>query len=172
MNLFFLRHGKAEPRSPKWRPDSKRPLTREGEEKMAEVARGIQALELSFDLILTSPYARALRTAEILAEVYGDRKLFETSNLASDADPNNIVDEINENFTSVEQIALVGHEPFMTRLISTLISGEGTAAAIDLKKAGLCKLSIQKLAFGKCACLEWLLTPRQLARLGQRAKSC
>ncbi len=87
MNLFFLRHGKAEPRSPKWRPDSKRPLTREGEKAMADVARGIQVLELSFDLILTSPYARALRTAEILAENYGAKKLFETSNLVSDANP-------------------------------------------------------------------------------------
>jgi phosphohistidine phosphatase len=170
MNLFFLRHGKAESRGPKWRPDSKRPLTREGEEKMAEVARGIQALGLSFDLILTSPYARALRTAEILAEVYGSKKLFETSNLAAETDPQNIIDEINENFATVEQIALVGHEPFMTRLVSTLISGQGTAVAIELKKAGLCKLSVQKLAFGKCACLNWLLTPRQLACVGRRAK--
>jgi phosphohistidine phosphatase len=170
MNLFFLRHGKAEPRSPKWRPDSKRPLTREGEEKMAEVARGIRALGLSFDLILASPYARALRTAEILAEVYGAKKLFETSNLACEADPKNIVDEINENFDSVEEIALVGHEPFMSRLISTLISGQGGAVALDLKKAGLCNLSIEKLTLGKCACLNWLLTPRQLALLGQRAK--
>jgi phosphohistidine phosphatase len=167
MNLFFLRHGKAEPRSPKWRPDSKRPLTREGEGRMGEVARGIQALGLSFDLILTSPYVRALRTAEILAEVYGAKKLFETNNLAAEAEPKNIVGEINENFASVEQIALVGHEPFMTGLISTLISGEGAAVAIDLKKGGLCKLSIQKLVFGKCALLNWLLTPRQLARLGQ-----
>jgi phosphohistidine phosphatase len=170
MNLFLLRHGKAEPPSPKWRPDSKRPLTREGEERMGEIARGIQALELSFDLILTSPYVRALRTAEIQAEVYGAKKLFETSNLVSEADPKNIVDEINENFASVEQVVLVGHEPFMTRIISTLISGQGAAVAIDLKKAGLCKLSVQKLAFGKCACLNWLLTPRQLALLGQRAK--
>jgi phosphohistidine phosphatase len=170
MNLFFLRHAKAESRSPKWRPDSKRPVTREGEERMEEVARGAQALGLSFDLILTSPYARALRTAEILADVYGAKKLFETSNLAADAEPNKIIDEINENFASVEQIVLVGHEPFMTQLVSTLISGAGTPVAIDLKKAGLCKLSIQKLAFGKCACLDWLLTPRQLAALGQRLK--
>jgi phosphohistidine phosphatase len=167
MNLFLLRHGKAEERSPKWRPDSKRPLTREGEEKMAEVARGIQAIDVSLDLILTSPYARALRTAEILAEVYGAKKLFETSNLGAEADPKSIVDEINENFASVEQIALVGHEPFLTRLVSTLVFGPDAAASIDLKKGGFCKLTIEKLAYGKCACLNWLLTPRQLARIGK-----
>ena len=75
MNLFFLRHGKAEPRSPKWRPDSKRPLTKDGERRMAEVARGARAMDLTFDLILTSPYVRAYRTAEILADVYGEKKL-------------------------------------------------------------------------------------------------
>jgi phosphohistidine phosphatase len=170
MNLFFLRHGNAEERSLRWNPDGKRPLTREGERRMAEVARGIQALGLSFDLILTSPYVRALRTAEILADEIGSKKPFETGNLTPNADLKNIVDEINENFASVEQIALVGHEPFMGRLISTLISGEAAAVAVELKKAGFCKLTIEKMAFGKCARLNWLFTPRQLALLGQRSK--
>jgi phosphohistidine phosphatase SixA len=110
-----------------------------------------------------------LRTAEILAKAYRSNKLFETGNLVSEAEPKNIVDEINGNFASVEQIALVGHEPMLTSLISTLICGPGAAATIDLKKSGVCKLTIQKLAFAKCACMNWLLTPRQLARLGQRA---
>jgi phosphohistidine phosphatase len=171
MTLFFLRHGKAEARSPRGRPDCERPLTPEGEERMAEVARGIEALDLSIDLILTSPYARALRTAEILAEVYGAKKLFETRNLVSEAEPKQIVDEINENFASVEQIALVGHEPFLSRLISILVFGPSAAASIEMKKGGFCKLSVGKLAFDKCACLNWLLTPRQLARIGGSAKS-
>ncbi|MGA2174945.1 MAG: phosphohistidine phosphatase SixA [Verrucomicrobiota bacterium] len=166
MNLFFLRHGKAFPRGPKWRPDSKRPLTREGEEKMKEAARGMAALEVSFDLILASPYARALRTAEIVAEVYGAKKLFETSRLVPEARPQDIIDEINGNFAAFDQIVLVGHEPFLSGLISTLLSGGG-AVSIDLKKGALCKLSIEKLVFGKCARLDWLLTASQLARAGK-----
>jgi len=167
MNLFFLRHGKAQPRSPKWRPDSKRPLTREGENGMFDVARGIRALDVSFDVILTSPYARALRTAEILAEAYDSQKLFETARLASDADATEIINEINENFSAAGKIVLVGHEPFMSRLISTLLTGDG-GMALELKKAGFCKLAIEKLVFGKCACLNWLLTPKQLVSLGMR----
>jgi phosphohistidine phosphatase len=167
MNLYFLRHAKAEPRGPKWRPDSKRPLTREGESVMADVARGIKALGVSFDAILTSPYARALRTAEILAEAYDAPKLFETSRLAADAGAREIIGEINENFSAAGQIVLVGHEPFMSRLISTLLSG-GDGMALELKKAGFCKLTVEKLVHGRCACLHCLLTPRQLARLGRR----
>ena len=94
MNLFFLRHAKACPRGPKYRPDSKRPLTREGEKAMRQVAAGIQKLELTFDLILASPYARALRTAEILADAYDSKKLFVTRNLAADADHPEVVAEI------------------------------------------------------------------------------
>jgi phosphohistidine phosphatase len=168
MNLYLLRHAKAHPRSPKWRPDSKRPLTEEGETTMFAVARGIKALEVSFDVILTSPYARALRTAEILAKVYESEKLFETTLLAPETDAKEILDEVNENFSAAGEIVLVGHEPFLSRLISTLLTAED-GMAIEMKKAGLCKLTIGKLIFGKCATLDWLLTPRQLVRLGKRA---
>jgi phosphohistidine phosphatase len=167
MNLFFLRHGKAHPRSPQWRPDSKRPLTREGERGMFDVARGIKAFDVSFDVILTSPYLRALRTAEILAEVYNSQKFFETARLSPEVGAKDIVDEVNEHFSAAEDIVLVGHEPSLSRIISTLLTGEG-GMAMELKKAGFCKLSIEKLSFGKCACLNWLLTPRHLARLGKR----
>ncbi|MGA2542413.1 MAG: phosphohistidine phosphatase SixA [Verrucomicrobiota bacterium] len=169
MNLFFLRHAKACPRGPKYRPDSKRPLTREGERTLREVARGIQRQDLAFDLILASPYLRALRTAEILAEAFDSKKLFVTNHLAADADPRQVVAEINENFATLENIVLVGHEPFLSGLISILLSGE-PGMKIDFKKAALCKLSVEDLRFGDCASLCWLLTPRQLARLGKRGR--
>jgi phosphohistidine phosphatase len=164
MNLFFLRHAKAHPRGPKFRPDSKRPLTRDGEKKMYKVARGVKKLRVTFDLILTSPYARALHTAEILAEVYHSKKIFVTNHLSADADPAEVIQEINGNFASLESIVLVGHEPYLSRLISVLLTGN-TAAAIDLKKAGLCFLTVKDLRHAKCASLNWLLKPSHLAAL-------
>ncbi|HWD18858.1 MAG TPA: phosphohistidine phosphatase SixA [Verrucomicrobiae bacterium] len=168
MNLYFLRHAKAEPRSPKWRPDSKRPLTKDGEKRMFDVARGMKKLDVPFDLILTSPYARALRTAQIVVETYHARKLFQTTKLSSDADPRGIIDEINDNFSTLKDIILVGHEPFLSGLMSALLTGE-SGLKIDFKKAGLSKLTVSELRFGKCACLDWLLTARQLARIGKRS---
>lgn len=166
MNLFLLRHAKACVRSPKWRPDSTRPLTRDGEKKMFEVARGIQTLVVSFDLILTSPYIRAFRTAEILGEVFESKKVFESKNLAPDAEPRALIAEINENFPALKQIALVGHEPYFSGLISVLLSGK-EGIAIEMRKAGLCALSVDTLRYSRCASLEWLLTPRQLSNLGK-----
>jgi len=161
MNLFFLRHAKAFPRGTRFRPDSKRPLTSEGERKMRDVARGIKKMGLTFDLILTSPYARALRTAEILAEVYRSKKMFVTNNLVPEAKPKDVIQEINENFGSLENICLVGHEPFMSGMISLLLTG-ASDTAIDLRKAGLCHLAISNLQPGKCATLNWLIKPSQL----------
>lgn len=169
MNLYFLRHAKAEERSPKWKPDSKRPLTKEGEKRMVEVARGMKKAGLTFDLILTSPFERALRTAQILVEVYKVRKLFQTANLASEADPHALIEEINDNFSTLKDIVVVGHEPFLSGLMSVLLTGDG-ALKIDFKKAGLAKLEIADLRFGKCAQLAFLLTPRHLARLARRRK--
>jgi phosphohistidine phosphatase len=166
MNLFVLRHAKACARSPKWRPDDTRPLTRDGEKKMYNIARGIQSLDLSIDLILTSPYLRAFRTAEILGEVLESKKVFASKNLIAEAEPRAVIDEMNENFAELTQIALVGHEPFLSRLISVLLSGRDNLS-IELRKGGFCKLSIKKLSFGQCAGLEWLMTPRQLARLAR-----
>jgi len=56
---------------------------------------------------------------------------------------------------------LVGHEPYLSRLISQLVSGN-TEVAMDFKKAGLCKLKVEKLQFGRCAKFCWLLTPKQM----------
>jgi len=58
-------------------------------------------------------------------------------------------------------LLLVGHEPQLSALISTLTSGNASARPL-LKKGGLCKLEVEKLQIGKCANLLWLLTPRQL----------
>lgn len=166
INLFFLRHGKACARSRKWRPDSTRPLTEDGEKRMFEEARGIQALDLSFDLILTSPYVRARRTAEILANVCDLKKVVETAHLTPEVQPEAVIQEINKNFSRHKNIVLVSHEPLMTRLISFLLSGKDTLS-IELRKGGLCKLLIKNLCAGPCASLDWMLTPRQLIRLGK-----
>jgi phosphohistidine phosphatase len=139
-------------------------LTRAGESKMFEIARGLRNLGLAFDLVLTSPYIRAFRTAEILGEVFESKKVFETKNLVPGADPEAVIDEINGNFSALKEIVMVGHEPFMSSLISVLLCGNKNMA-IDLRKGGCCQLTVERLSFGQCACLDWLMTPRQMTRL-------
>ena len=64
MNLYILRHGIAVERgTPGYAKDADRPLTLEGERKLQLIAQAMKALDLAFDLILSSPYLRARQTA-------------------------------------------------------------------------------------------------------------
>ena len=80
MNLHLLRHGIAvEPGSPGYVKDADRPLTPEGERKLQHISKAMEALDLSFDLILSSPFLRARQTAEIVAEALKARKRLDYS---------------------------------------------------------------------------------------------
>lgn len=166
MDLYILRHAIAEPHSNSVPGgDSQRRLTPEGAKKMRRAVKGMKAVKLSFDLILSSPYVRARQTAEIVAQVFHLANRLEfSSTLASVGNPKELVDELRRTHRRRKSILLVGHEPYLSRLISLLICGD-TSIAIDLKKGGLCKLSVAALHYGPCATLDWLVTPRQLMRM-------
>jgi len=159
MEIYILRHGIAVERgSPGYKKDSERPLTDEGEEKMRQIAKAILAMDLKFDLILSSPYVRAQQTAEIVAAEL-DQEVTFTELLVPDGNSLELIREINDE--KPQRVLLVGHEPDLSQLVSILLTGD-SETAIELKKGGLCKLTADRLAFGRCATLNWLLTPKQL----------
>ena len=166
MNLYIIRHAIAVDRDgPDYPDDSQRPLTSKGRAKMEQIAGGLGQMELEIDLILSSPYLRASQTARILAKSFRipDRLKF-TPALLPDAPAGQIINDINEKFSQFENVMLVGHEPSLSSLIATLISGDPTLN-ITLKKGGICHLSMEQLAYGRCATLEWLLYPLLLTNL-------
>src|SRR5690349_21920432 len=78
MNLYILRHGIAvEPGTAGYATDSDRPLLPKGERKLRKIAQAMQALKLSYNLILSSPYLRARQTAEIIAAAFKAGKKME-----------------------------------------------------------------------------------------------
>ena len=164
MELYLLRHAIAEEQSA-GQPDSERRLTPGGARKMRRVSKGMKALAMRFDLILTSPFVRAKQTAEIAATALKLEKRLEVEPaLAGDRSPRELIAALKKHKSS-ERVLLVGHEPYLSRLISMLVSGN-ERSAIAMKKAGICKLTTGKLKYGRCATLNWLLEPNQLAQLG------
>ena len=161
MNLFLLRHGLAVERGTAgYERDADRPLTSKGERRLERIADAMAAMELTFDLILSSPYTRARQTAEIVAGSLGLKKQLEFSEtLEPGGDPKALLAELNKH--EAKNVLLVGHEPYLSALISALTSGN-TGVAIDFKKGGLCKLEVESPRHGRCATLAWLLTPRQM----------
>ena len=168
MDLYIIRHAIAvDEGSPEYEEDSQRPLTDKGKKKMRQIAKGLRTLGVDFDLILSSPYIRAKETAEILADVFKAKTdIAFSETLVPMGDPDLLIAEMNEKY-SVNSIALVGHEPFLSALVGLLVS-DNAAIDMTLKKGGVCRLSADDLHHTRKATLEWLITPGILVEIGNK----
>ena len=163
MNLFLLRHGVAVDRGEfDYVHDAARQLTPNGRRQLRTIAAALRAMELRFDVILSSPLVRARQTAEIIA---ADLKLKQCFAVAEELKPGGsakkLVQKISGLKPGAENVLLVGHEPDFSELISRFVTGHA-GGGFALKKGGLAKLEIEKLRTGKCALLAWQLTPAQM----------
>jgi phosphohistidine phosphatase len=163
VDLYILRHGIAVERgTPGFKTDADRPLTPKGKRQLRQTAAAMRNLDLRFQLILSSPFVRARQTAEAIAKSLKLKKRLAFSDeLTPDGDSKALIRQLNELEPTPESVLLVGHEPYLSCLISKLATG-ATDLMMDFKKGGLCKLEVGKLNYGRCATLAWLLTPKQM----------
>ncbi len=165
MELYVLRHAIAEERNPiEYPDDAARPLTAEGRRRMRRGARGLARMGAALDLILSSPYARAWDTAEIVAGVLDARHRLEAfPPLAAEVAPEEAVAALAGRLGGMVSVMLVGHEPQLSAIGSILLAGRSD---VDLRlgKGGSFKLLCPRIQ-PRGATLEWWLTPRQLRRL-------
>jgi phosphohistidine phosphatase len=166
MEIYLLRHGIAVERgTPGFENDAARPLTPKGKRQLRQTTDALRKINPIFDLILSSPFLRAKETAEIVAAGLKLKKNLKFSDaLAPENGVEKFVGQLQKIKPAPKQILLVGHEPFLSGLISLLVTG-GSELQLDFKKGGLCKLDLEKLSAGKCATLAWLLTPKQMKRM-------
>ena len=165
MELYFLRHGKADdPGSRGGSDDFSRALTRKGIEEMQAEAEGLAQLGVRLDLILTSPLVRARQTAEVVAKRLGLKKeLAETELLAPGCDLSKL-HKMLEQHAKRDKIMLVGHEPDFSAMVGELIGGG--AASVEMKKAGLAMIRVDRSVRPGGGVLRWLLSPRILRACG------
>lgn len=158
MRCYFLRHGTAVEAAEWSGSDFDRPLTREGQERMKRAAKGIAALRLEIDVILTSPRVRARQTASIVAQRLkaGDR-LVEDARLAGDFGPRELAAMLGEH-ADAGAVMLVGHEPGMSRTIGAVVGG----ANIEFKTGSLACVSVPNPAL-VVGDLIWLVPAKILA---------
>lgn len=163
MKLYLLRHGEAADHGdPKYPNDADRPLTAKGVQRTKLLAYTLRRMETSFDMILSSPLVRARETAEIMERgLRSQGRLELTGHLAPSGDMEKLVTQVSGLRPAPDSVLLVGHEPYLSSLISLLCTG-GSHLALSLKKGGLCRLEVEHLRFARCASLEWLLAPRLL----------
>ncbi|HTY08860.1 MAG TPA: histidine phosphatase family protein [Candidatus Edwardsbacteria bacterium] len=166
MDLYFLRNANTlESGEDGTKHDDDTSLSKKGERKMLRIAQGMKDLELEFDAIIASPLLRTTQSAEIVADVFRKKKHLRFSpHLAPRGNSAVLIREIARDHHEAKALLLVGHETSMSALISMLLVGDDSLQII-FKRGGLCKLTAERLEYGKCAQLCWLMAPSQLKRL-------
>jgi phosphohistidine phosphatase len=163
VTLYILRHGIAE-EMVSGGDDGARPLTSRGRIRIRAAARGMHAIDVRLDVLLTSPMKRAAETAAIVAEVYGGRPVPRmVPALTQGTQPVETLRALRP-FLRDGDVMVVGHEPGLSGLASLLLIGSPDGASIALKKGGLIALELRERA---PATLRFMVTPRQLRRLGR-----
>lgn len=166
MEIYVVRHGIAIDREdPKCPPDPERYLTEEGIEKTKRVAAGVEALGASPDLLLSSPYVRAIETAEIFAAAldYPKQKIRRTDLLLPGAEPTLFFRELVKD-KQTSTIFIFGHAPQLDDLIATAPGSKHHLTS--LKKAGVALLELKRVS-PPSGQLIWLAPPKLLRRAGK-----
>jgi phosphohistidine phosphatase len=166
MQLYIVRHGIAVDREdPKCPPDPERYLTEEGMEKTKQVAKGVAALGISADLMLTSPYVRAEQTAEIFAAAlgYAKQRIRRADLLLPGAEPSLLFRELAKE-KQASAVFLFGHAPHLDDVIATALGSKKHLTT--LKKAGVAFLELKRLSppIGE---IVWLAIPKLLRKAGK-----
>ena len=150
MEIYLLRHGIAEDGY----PDAQRALTEEGKEKLRRVLKRSGAKP---SLILSSPYRRALETAQIAAGVFGYAEEIERAqSLTPDGSPTAVWDEIRAR-KAESAILLASHEPLMSATVAYFLGAPGVH--VDMKKAALVRIDVERFGPHPLGVLKWMLVP-------------
>jgi phosphohistidine phosphatase len=157
MRVYLLRHGIAEDGNIKG-SDADRALTHEGRTKLREVLRTAAKAGVAPKLIISSPFVRAVQTAEIACDVLGFKEDFlRTDALIPSSEPRSVWEEVRVH-KNADELMLVGHEPLLGKMVGYLL---GTPAlSVDLKKAGLVRIDIDGFGPQPRGVLKWMLVPK------------
>jgi phosphohistidine phosphatase len=156
MEIYLLRHGIAEDAAPGM-ADADRALTSAGRQKLRRVLTRARAAKVEPDVILSSPYRRALETAAVAVEALGySGKVVQTGALTPDANPHETWEEIRARKTETS-LLLASHEPLMSALLAFLLNTP--ALVVDFKKAALARVDCDRFGPEPHGTLKWLLTP-------------
>jgi phosphohistidine phosphatase len=157
MEIYILRHGIAED-GQAGQPDPERALTPEGRKKLRNVLRAAAKAGVAPSLILTSPYRRALETAQVASEILNYKgELLRTKALEPSAHPRMVWDEIRVH-KDEPAILLAGHEPLFSSLTAYLLGCPDLQ--LDFKKSALACVEVDRFGAEPHGALKWFITPK------------
>jgi len=128
MRLYLVHHGAAKPKD----EDPKRGLSDNGAEDVRRITSFLARSRISAARVIHSGKLRALETALLLADVLGPGNMVEEAK--SGLAPNDETDEFFDQIDSwTEDTIVVGHLPFMSKLVSRLTTGSEDETVVHFK---------------------------------------
>lgn len=162
--LFLVRHAFAAHADPaRWPDDAERPLTEEGAARFREAARGLRRIVPTVDLMLSSGFARAWQSAELLHDAAGWPAPEECPELEVGRPPSAALAVLRRH--TVRSVAVVGHDPQLSMLASLLCTGSEEALQIELKKGAVAAFSFGGPVAPGRGSLRWIVPPKILRKL-------
>ena len=163
--LYILRHALAEDAAA-GADDETRPLTEKGRDRTRAAAAAMHAMDMVPDVILSSPLIRALETARIVGAAFGEHLIPQVlPALGTGASVSEAIESIVP-YARHDVVMVVGHEPQLSSMVSTLLTGAPDKLHIRLRKGGCVglELPIGRLERGGAE-LHWMMTQKQLRKL-------
>jgi phosphohistidine phosphatase len=150
--LYLIQHGIAKTEE----EDPDRDLTDQGAAEVERIAAYLKAKDTQIHVVWHSGKTRARHTAEILADALDvANRLLEHSGLAPKDDVLPIAEKLEG---SQNNVMLVGHLPFLSRLASTLLTGSPDKEILRFRYS--CLACLEREAKGWRLC--WMVTPESL----------
>lgn len=152
MRLYLIQHGEARPKE----EDPDRRLTERGLAEVRKMAAFLKPLGLSVQAIRQSGKTRARQTAEVIAGVVESAEgVVEWSGLGPD-DP--VGPMAHRLAAEAHDLVIVGHLPFLRRLVSLLVVGDQEAPVVAFRYGGV--LCLERGADGWT--VAWYIVPALL----------
>jgi phosphohistidine phosphatase len=137
-------------------------LTPDGIARLRRRARGLDAIGVSFDQIVTSPLVRTRQTADVLSEeLKGKPPIVSADALAPAGSSAAVMQELARHVRHA-RVALVGHEPNLGELAAQLI---GARVPLEFKKGGMCRIDFDVLPPKGTGQLRWFVTAKMLREI-------
>ena len=155
MHIYLVQHGAAVPKD----ENPEKPLSDSGRNDIKKMASFLARSHVSAARVIHSGKLRALETALLLAEVLGPGNVVEE--VESGLAPNDSTDAL---FAAIdgwtEDTIVVGHLPFMSKMVSRLVTGNEDETVVHFKSGSVARLERGENGGGWT--VTWFLRPELL----------
>ena len=147
--------------------DPQRHLSPEGKAQIKRTASAMKEMGASFDLMISSPKARAKESAEIIAGTlsYPLKEIEVTDTLAPNSSPEDFINFLTE-FKNRERVFIAGHLPSLHNIALHLLC-ESCSINIKFEMGGVMRVDAERLPTHQ-GILRYYLLPEQLNLITER----